>query len=198
MHHGGTVIIVPDEFSSSDLRLKDRVAMKYVSNFDKAWSLLKKDLVLHRKYYDKHFALWESKVPISVKDFQNDSIADSNRDDVKDGIHDIVKFVASLSGVDGAIIMTDKFRLLGFGGEVVAGSSNLQNISVASDVKAKVLVDIPIESFGTRHRSAFRFCSSYENSMAIVISQDGGVKAVKRCGQKLILWPDINEGHFGL
>jgi hypothetical protein len=198
MHHGGTIIIVPDKFSGEDLRLKDRVSIKYSSNFNKVWSLLKKDLVFHRNYFDKHFELWDGKEPVSVEDFQNYSIMEDEREDVKEEIHDAVKFVASLSGVDGAVILSNKYRLLGFGGEVIANSSNLHYVSVASDVEGNNLIDIPIESFGTRHRSAFRFCSSYEDSVAIVISQDGGVKAIKRCGQKLILWPDINEGYFGL
>lgn len=198
LHHGGTLIIVPDKISNHDIRLRDRITIKYNTSFNKAWGLLKKDLSIHRKYYDKHFELWESKKQISVKDFKSDSILDNQMDDIKEAINDTVKFTASLSGIDGAVVISDKYRLLGFGGEVVVNSSNLQQVSVANDVEATTFSEIPIESFGTRHRSAFRFCSSFEDSIAIIVSQDGGVKAVKRCEQKLVLWPDINEGYFGI
>lgn len=198
LHHGGTLIIVPDKILNSDIRLKDRITIKYDSDFNKAWGLIKKELILHRKFYDNHFKLWDSKKPIAVDDFQNDSMLDNQMDDIKESIDDSVKFMASLSGIDGAVVISDKYRLLGFGAEVIINSANLQKISVAHDVNATNLTEIPIESFGTRHRSAFRFCSSFEDSVAIIISQDGGVKAVKRFEQKLILWPDINEGYFGI
>jgi DNA integrity scanning protein DisA with diadenylate cyclase activity len=60
------------------------------------------------------------------------------------------------------------------------------------------LMEVPVESFGTRHRSAFRFCSSLEDSIAFVLSQDGGVKAVKRHGKDVLMWPDINTGAMGI
>jgi hypothetical protein len=37
----------------------------------------------------------------------------------------------------------------------------------------------PVEDFGTRHRSAFRFCMAYPAGVAIVCSQDGGVRFVR-------------------
>ncbi|AZS13976.1 hypothetical protein EI981_05595 [Paenibacillus lutimineralis] len=95
-------------------------------------------------------------------------------------------------------MMTDKLRLLGFGAEVTVSSPSLSKIKVAEDVNGIGNNYFPIESFGTRHRSAFRFCSSYENSVAFVISQDGGVKAIKRVGADIVLWPDINLSYLGI
>jgi hypothetical protein len=91
--------------------------------------------------------------------------------------------------------MTDEFDVLGFGAEVTAASPTLKSVRVLADNKG---IDVPITSFGTRHRSAFRFCSSLEGSAAFVVSQDGGVKAVKRVGCDVVLWPDINTGSMGI
>jgi len=172
------------------------VNVKYGSVYDKSWDLLKKDLILQRKYYDLYFSF--EKKPINDKSFRELQHIDSEIEDNKRAIKDSIKLISSLSGVDGAIIMTDKLRLLCFGGEVKVDSPTLKEIKRAENISGEKGSNIPIESFGTRHRSAFRFCSSYEDAMAIVISQDGGVKAVKRVGSELILWPDINTGKFGM
>ena len=119
-------------------------------------------------------------------------------EDVEKALTDSVKFVASLSGVDGAVLITDKLRVLGFGCEVIAQSPSLEFARLSSRARVTGKKNIPIESYGTRHRSTFRFCSSFEESLAFIVSQDGGVKAVKRVGADLVLWPDINIGVFGL
>jgi hypothetical protein len=54
-----------------------------------------------------------------------------------------------------------------------------------------------IEFFGTRHRSAFRFCSSLEDSVAFIVSQDGETKVAKRVGSEVILWTNIDVGALG-
>jgi hypothetical protein len=189
---------VPDKISNSDTRLRDRISIKYSVNFDKAWPLLKSDMVVFKKYYDSYFKLRDGKKQIEVNSFKENSMLSMNKDEIGEAIDDIVKFISSLSSVDGAVVISDRYRLLGFGGEVIVNSPNLRSVSVANNVEATEFSEISIESFGTRHRSAFRFCSSFEDSIAIIISQDGGVKAVKRCGERLVLWPDINAGFFGI
>ncbi len=101
-----------------------------------------------------------------------------------------------MTAVDGAVVMDYRFNVMGFGAEVIASSPSLTEISVNSGKKA--LGQSPIEAFGTHHRSAFRFCSSFEDSIAFVVSQDGGVKAVKRVDKDVVLWPDINTGSMGI
>lgn len=50
---------------------------------------------------------------------------------------------------------------------------------------------VSVDNYGTRHRSAFRFSSSLDDSVAFIVSQDGGVKARKGVQDKVFLWPDI-------
>lgn len=95
-------------------------------------------------------------------------------------------------------MITDRFRLLGFGVEVTVAAPTLSAVHIALDASGKRWVAEPVTSFGTRHRSAFRFCSSYEAAAALIVSQDGGVKAVRQVGPRLLMWPDINFGALGL
>lgn len=197
MAHGGTLILVPDELSVEDSRLTDRINIKHPCNYDYAWSLMVKHLELHRKYYDLHLPLWDAKSPILPKDYQQVAILESQREENDEALRDCFHFMASLSAVDGALVVTDRLRVLGFGAEVVAQSQTLREITLAVNAEATETREISIESYGTRHRSAFRFCSSYENSIAFIVSQDGGIKATKRIGANVILWPEVQAGSFG-
>lgn len=192
--HGGSIVIVPNEFESDDSRLTDRVLLKYKTNFDYAWRCLANHLTTHRMYYDYYFSRLGGKQETAKERPKKLDMLRSRKDDVEAELTDISKSIASFASVDGALVVTTQFRILGFGGEIIAASPSLKAVTEASDRRKK----IPIESFGTRHRSAFRFCSTLEDSIAFIVSSDGGVKAAKRHGKDLLFWPDINEGAMGL
>ncbi|RWX46576.1 DisA checkpoint controller nucleotide-binding [Candidatus Electrothrix aarhusensis] len=189
--HGGTVFFVPDYLTPKDSRLLDRVNIKYPLDYDEIWKLMVSSIVSHRKYYDLHFPMRKGE-QLTKENFIKHSMISSNQDEIDEALSDCVQFVSNLSGVDGAVIITDKFRVIGFGSEVIANSPSLE--FVISTEKKKT----PIDSFGTRHRSSFRFCSSLEDSVGFIVSSDGGVKATMRVGPDVILWPDINIGGLGL
>lgn len=194
--HGGTIIFIPNTISKHDTRITDRALLKYPCKYDYVWNILKASLINHRRYYDLHFPLWDGKKPITKDEFQEHDMLDGEGTEIEEGLSDIAQAIASLTSVDGAVILNDKFEVLGFGAEVTATSQSLKEITIITgDTKSK---KISIESFGTRHRSAFRFCSSFEDSVAFVVSQDGGVKAVKRVASEVMLWPDINAGGMGI
>jgi len=195
--HGGTLIIVPDYLDHKDPRLTDRVNIKYPISYNRAEGVIIDLMVKHRKYYDLLFPMWDGKVAISKEKFRTFCSIQASRKERKEDLADSVKFIASLTGVDGAVVMTDRYRLIGFGAEVTALSPSLNEVKIASEDSGETGHNVAIESFGTRHRSAFRFCSNYEDSLAFVISQDGGVKAIKRVGSVLVMWPDINLGLLG-
>ena len=192
--HGGTVILVPQEIGVDDPRLSDRIQIKYAIDYDHAWNALVQSLIFGWRYYDLYFPLSSGKKEIDVKTFNEYDRISHNRREIEDIIQDIVKSIASLCSVDGAVVLTTKFKVLGFGGEIIATSPTLTHVMSATEQKKK----ISIESFGTRHRSAFRFCSSFENAVAFIVSSDGGIKAVKRHGRELLFWPDVNETGMGL
>jgi hypothetical protein len=194
--HGGTILVLPDDIGVGDTRLSDRLSIKYPCQYSRAWDLLVRGLINHRRFYDLHFPLWDGKKRITKGLFQEHYMLDGESDDIDEGLTDVAQAIAAMTAVDGAVVMDYRFNVMGFGAEVIASSPSLTEISVNSGKKA--LGHSPIEAFGTRHRSAFRFCSSFEDSVAFVVSQDGGVKAVKRVDKDVVLWPDINTGSMGI
>ncbi len=198
-HHGGTLLVVPDYLTVDDPRLKDRLNIKYPCHYHRGWKLIIEYVVLYRLVYDLNFPSGEESDRQLLETLGNTTAV--LKDEVKnleDAITDSVSFVASLAGVDGAVLITDRLRVLGFGAEVIAHSPSLRFIRSAENEDGDKGPLIPFDAYGTRHRSAFRFCSSYEDAMTFVISSDGGIKGVKRVGADLAFWPDINYGVLGI
>ncbi|MDX2111695.1 MAG: DNA integrity scanning protein DisA nucleotide-binding domain protein [Verrucomicrobiota bacterium] len=189
--HGGTIFFVPDYLKHDDTRLLDRISIKYPIDYDVVWPLLRDSVITHRKYYDLYFPLGDGK-KLTRERFSKFTLLDWEKESIEESITDCVQFIAGLSGVDGAIVITDKLRVLGFGAEVIVQSQNLTHVLLPSGTKRS------ISDYGTRHRSAFRFCSSLEEAVAFIVSSDGGVKGTLRVDSEVALWPDINVGGFGI
>lgn len=165
--------------------------IKYPCDIANVWQTLTDECVAFRNYYAHHFAVWDQ-ATITQAHFHQDSRNASARRELRSAHDDLMTFLATLTAVDGAVVLTDRFRLLGFGAEVIAQSPTLTTVTAAYDNTAQNTSVVPIDAYGTRHRSSFRFCSSLEDSVAFVVSQDGGVKAVKRVGGNVFLWPDVD------
>jgi len=195
--HGGALLVVKDTLSADDPHLKKLVMIKYPCDHDNVWALLVRSLALRRKHHQLHFKLYNGSSQVPIGRYHEFSALEKTREVIDRRISDSVRLIASTSGVDGAVIITDRDRLLGFGAEITALPS-LREVHIAVDHTGAQTTRVAMESYGTRHRSAFRFCWENEDSVAFVISQDGGVKGAKRVGDRLIFWPDINFGPLGI
>jgi hypothetical protein len=185
--HGGTLLMVPDEWSISDTRLREGVDIKYPTIDTDIWSLLVEYVSLHKNFYDNLFNAW-SKKPVPAESFNYIQVLDMQYSDAEDLVRDRANLLASLANVDGSVVLTTKLRLLGFGAEVIASSPALHEIRIASDPSGLSGDMRPLTDYGTRHRSALRFCSSHEGLLAFVVSQDGDIRVIKRVGSEVVLW----------
>ncbi len=97
-----------------------------------------------------------------------------------------IDFVAQLTAVDGATIITDSLRLVGFGATIRTGDAS-DNVTIATGdpLDAGLLKPASLSDFpGNRHRSAILFCDSQPTglALAIVASRDGDVSLFGRTG----------------
>jgi hypothetical protein len=105
-----------------------------------------------------------------------------------DSLVEFSHFLADLMSVDGSLVLSREFRLIGFGGEIL-GDSHVSSIERAVDLEAVDSVTEPADSSGTRHRSAYRLVSSVQDAIVVIVSQDGGVRFVAHRGGRLVYWP---------
>jgi DisA bacterial checkpoint controller nucleotide-binding len=192
--HGGTILVIPDKLSVGESRVAKRVAVKFRCTIDFAWPMLREHLVNFRHLSD--LELTQSRAATLTQEKLRERLGrDRFHRKTPEMIGDIASLIANLTGVDGAVLMTDHFRVLGFGVEVRTASSKLKHVVLQGMDKNE---NLPIEGYGTRHRSAFRLCSSLGQSVAFVVSQDGGVKAIRRVGPHVFVWPEVHDGSRGL
>jgi hypothetical protein len=111
---------------------------------------------------------------------------DVNR--VERSIFEISRLVAGLAAVDGAVVLSKRFDLIGFGAEVSGELPYPDTVLEALDVEAERRAPEAANSVGTRHRAAYRFVTAHPLGLAIVISHDGVVRFVANLDGKVVYW----------
>jgi hypothetical protein len=183
MSHGGTVLMVTSGVSYDALEDNGLLTVKYRCDDDALWRLLVRRLV------------WEGRLIEMLSDPQpRDATELLNTDDKLDSIYratsDQLSLLAGLSADD------QELRLLGAGCVILAEDSAELPLMEATTSDASSPRSVSPDGYGTRHRSAFRFCAAVPESIAFVVSQDGGVKAVTESAGRIIMWPDIADYSF--
>jgi hypothetical protein len=107
------------------------------------------------------------------------------------------RFVARLTGVDGAVVTTEGPELIGFGGIIQGNFEMGQHVSKALDPEGISRQIERIESVGTRHRSCYYLSQKLHSVLGIVVSQDGKVRAVT-WGDDTVLYWDVIPIDFAL
>jgi hypothetical protein len=88
----------------------------------------------------------------------------------------IVAAVAGLTAVDGAVVLTDRYELLGFGAKIVRrkGWPQVEQVTLTEPIEgAQPLLMHPEQLGGTRHFSAAQFIQDQRDAVSLVASQDG-------------------------
>lgn len=193
LHHGGTLLFVPEEFTHEDARLKGRVAIKYVLPSTRPRDALVSAMAakLSRNAAAEQL---EGRKTVKRERLEELEALASEQEHCEDAARDAARFIASLTAVDGAVVLTDTFRIIGFGVEVTANFFGTDKVHVAEDQVGRKSKEESFTEYGTRHRSAFRFVGSMESAVAFVMSQDGGVKAIRQDGPRLLMWPYFQIG----
>lgn len=94
--------------------------------------------------------------------------------------------ISLLAAVDGAVLLDDYLRIQGFGVRfpvvLPPGSTVVDAISGR---------EYACDQWGLRHQSVFSLCQRCEQAVGLIVSQDGGVKAVKSVEGRLHLWDRV-------
>lgn len=101
-------------------------------------------------------------------------------------------FISKLTTVDGAVLLTHNFDLIGFGAEILTDKMEKKEPNMcflnSNDTVSKTA---KFTDNGTRHRSAYRFANAVPGAVAIVVSQDGIIKAITKHDDKVIVYNNI-------
>ena len=96
-----------------------------------------------------------------------------------EALFEVAHLVADLTRVDGTVIMTDGLEVLGFGVEIAGELPEVPRVSRAHDLEGVEREWVRTDRVGTRHRSAYRLCQAVHDALALVVSQDGGLRFIR-------------------
>jgi len=176
--HGGTILVVPPEMVGQVIEENPYLNIEYRVTDEatrKRFQTLLVDLmntlaeVYGRKANKGKPVGWEEYVASSEESL---ALLD-------EAVFDLAHLFADLTSVDGAVVFTGAFELLGFGAMISLGLKGVRTVARALDIEGFHTEQVHAGSFGARHRSAFRFCNAVHDAIAIVVSQDRLVRFVK-------------------
>jgi hypothetical protein len=83
--------------------------------------------------------------------------------------------IAGLTAVDGAVLLTDQYEVLGFGAKIMRrrGQAQVERVRMTEPIEGGVAALVhPEQLGGTRHLSAAQFIHDQHDAIALVASQD--------------------------
>ncbi len=188
-HHGGTLLLVPRERASGLVDDRGAIRLKYAFADEEP----------RRRYRSLILAVMRELALAGDVDPATGPVGwaayrSSTRPAIvslDEAILEMSQLLAALGEVDGAVLLTDSFEVLGFGGEIVGTLPELRSVRRALDLEGTACEEVPIDHVGTRHRSAYRLCAQEPTAIAIVVSHDGGVQFVANRDGVTTYWEHV-------
>ncbi len=77
---------------------------------------------------------------------------------------------------------------MGFGGMISGRLRDVETVWRALDLEGERVAEEETGDVGARHRSAYRLCGALPGAVAVVVSQDGGVRWVCQKDGRVTYW----------
>jgi len=107
---------------------------------------------------------------------------------LEEAVFEAAHQVADFAAVDGAVVLTNRNHMLGFGGMIKGDFDQVNTVARALDAEGDQRLEEPTENVGTRHRSVYYLCHQIPEALGIVLSQDGNVRFIKRRNGRVTYW----------
>ncbi|MBC6605662.1 hypothetical protein H8B13_02410 [Hymenobacter sp. BT188] len=193
-HNGGAFLITPYQ--------KAGLNVKHELSYDRLFRAIINYIQLniaHYKYANAIAAEFskdeKNLVPVSL--YVSENVSEAQKKETSDEIKGAIRFISSLSCIDGLVVLTTDLKVRGFG-TVIRSKPLPEYIYVAKSATVcdSKVTPISPNQFGTRHNSMFSYCWSNKGSLGFVVSQDGDIRAITRVEDKLVMWENIKVQQF--
>lgn len=175
--HGGTLIIVPPHYAPEILSGR-YVELKHEFTDDQPRRRYRKLITSIMNTLAEIYGQGNAdREPVGWEEYRKSG--DGRLSELDEAIFEMSHLIAGLMSVDGAAVMTQRYEILGFGGEISGNLNDVTFVARALDVEASRIKRESTEGYGTRHRSAFRLCNELQDALAIVISQDSDARFIR-------------------
>jgi hypothetical protein len=187
--HGGTVIFVPTENAGEPSSQHPYIDLRYPFADDQA-RLSFPDLVVDilNRLAQLYGTADHGHEPRVVGWEEFEATTDDEIETLDEALFEMAHLIAGLAAADGAVVMSKDNELLGFGGMISGRLPDVKTVGRALDLEGEKVAEEETGDVGARHRSAYRLAGALPGSVAVVISQDGGVRCVCQKGGRVTYW----------
>jgi hypothetical protein len=187
--HGGTVIFVPTDNAGEHSSEHPYIDLRYRFADDRARFCFP-DLVVDilNRLAQLYGSADHGQEPRVVGWEEFEVTTDDEIETLEAALFDVAHLIAGLAAADGAVLMSKQNELLGFGGMISGRLPAVNIVGRALDLEGEKVVEEGTGNVGARHRSAYRLAGALPGSVAVVISQDGGVRWVCQKGGRVTYW----------
>jgi hypothetical protein len=155
--HGGTIVLMPQSRAEDVAHSGRPIALKYRFDDDTA---RKRYANLQLKFLER-LNLWAEHGEGRMPDWKaGPDCSDPEIVAIDEAFSELAHTIASLSEVDGVVLVSKRFEVMGFGGEIVGELPDVPTVMRALDLEGERRVEESTERVGTRHRSLYRLVAA--------------------------------------
>ncbi|WP_224981877.1 putative sensor domain DACNV-containing protein [Geomonas agri] len=192
-NHGGLLVYLPAEMADEIMEQNPYLTLKYqFLEFDSRQRFLSLTLRIMNTLAEINGSAAAEGKMVGWHEYVNSK--NENIALLDEAIFDVAHFIAALSAVDGAVVITKRQELLGFGGVISGDLDSVGMVAHALDTEGGQCESVLSEGVGTRHRAAYRLCQRLHQAIAIVISQDESVQIVRWHNGSVTYWDQVPTG----
>jgi hypothetical protein len=186
--HGGTVLFVPPRDAAEPSREHPYIDLRYPFADGRARLSFPNLIVGIINRLAQLYGTVDRHEPRAVGWPEFEETTDDEIETLDEALFETAHLIAGLAAADDAVVMSKHNELLGFGGMISGRLPDVERVWRALDLEGESVAEEGTGNVGARHRSAYRLAGALPGSVAVVISQDGGVRFVCQRGGRVTYW----------
>ncbi|SNB46726.1 putative sensor domain DACNV-containing protein [Geobacter sp. DSM 9736] len=195
-HHGGTLVYLPEEQAAALCCDNQFMSIKYQFVEEEPRQRLRTLIVNIMNAFAE--AAGSASEPDRVVGWEHYILCRSEKLALLDeALFDVAHLIAGFASIDGAVVISKRQELLGFGAVISGDIDKVEAVARAMDVEGSHTMMEGSERVGTRHRAAYRLCHDLHDAIVIVLSHDGSARLVTWHQDKVTYWDQITAGVAG-
>lgn len=190
--HGGTLILIPNELKEEFVSENPYVKLRY-KFVDEEPSRRLQTLILKaaNELAESYGSIETPEREVGWTEYL--TIKKQSVSSLDEAVLEWVDLIANLTQVDGALLITQKLELIGFGAEISGKLERVSSVAQALDPEGLQVQKEQTDCVGTRHRSAYSLCNALHKIVAVVVSQDGTAQLVKWNDGIVKVWEQLSS-----
>jgi hypothetical protein len=191
--HGGTLICIPDSGKDEFVSSNPYIKFKY-GFFDEEPRRRFSTLIVQiaNSLAESYGSSAKPEGVVGWREYLTSK--DQSLSRLDEAVFELAHFVSDMAQVDGAVVMTRRLELIGFGAEISGKIERVDTIAQALDPEGFQTRLDQNNHEGTRHHTAYSLCNVLHDVLVVVISQDGTAQVVKWKDGMVMVWDLVSPG----